>query len=128
MAELVALIGIYSILTAVGGSMGIRKIMRKRRKKKEEKKRLKEQEDKLEKEMNKYIKRTKEIKPTSKKVEEICVICQDDFKEDNECSKLYCDHKFHKNCIKQWICHKKTCPLCNLKLKKRKRKKNIVKE
>ena len=125
MAEIAIVVGLYTLIVASGGSLVIRKVMNKIKKKKikkeEEKKRLIRQAEKLEKRMKKYT-TTKHIKLTSKKAEELCVICQDDFKENNERSKLQCGHIYHKCCIKEWIKHKKTCPLCNTTLKKRKRK------
>ncbi len=115
MAEVAVLIGLWTVITSVGSSIIMHKVIdkiKKKRKKKKEKRRKQTL-------MKKYIKRTTELKETSKKSDEICVICQDDFKEDNECSKLYCGHKYHKCCISEWIVHKKTCPLCNTRLKKK---------
>lgn len=45
--------------------------------------------------------------------EDICVICQEDYKREKKCAKLNCNHEFHKKCIMRWICQKPTCPLCN---------------
>ena len=42
-----------------------------------------------------------------------CIICMDDYLENNKCSELYCGHKYHNKCIAQWMNERKTCPLCN---------------
>ena len=59
-----------------------------------------------------YFKKSKIIKST-----EICVICQEDYMEKSLCTELYCGHKYHKKCIRKWVCEKSTCPLCNKELK-----------
>ncbi|GLT48869.1 hypothetical protein SLA2020_224600 [Shorea laevis] len=41
-----------------------------------------------------------------------CSICQEEYEADDEMGKLYCGHSFHIQCIKQWLTHKKTCPVC----------------
>jgi len=43
---------------------------------------------------------------------DICVICQDNLKK-QKCSKLYCNHQYHSECIIKWIMIKPKCPLCN---------------
>ena len=45
-------------------------------------------------------------------IDEICVICQDDFSGSSPiCSP--CNHYFHKRCIRKWLLIKATCPYCN---------------
>jgi len=61
-----------------------------------------------------YFKKSKFIH-----TEEICVICQEDFMLKPLSTELYCGHKYHKNCIRKWVCEKPTCPLCNKGLKHR---------
>ncbi|KAE8710676.1 UDP-N-acetylglucosamine--N-acetylmuramyl-(pentapeptide) pyrophosphoryl-undecaprenol N-acetylglucosamine transferase-like [Hibiscus syriacus] len=39
-----------------------------------------------------------------------CIICQEE--DDEEMGKLCCGHSFHIECIKQWLVHKNTCPVC----------------
>ena len=56
----------------------------------------------------KFIKKTRRTKQ-----EEDCIICMDDYLENNKCSELHCGHKFHKTCILKWMNERKTCPLCN---------------
>ncbi|XP_039063837.1 uncharacterized protein LOC120208690 isoform X2 [Hibiscus syriacus] len=41
-----------------------------------------------------------------------CSICQEDDDDDGEMGKLCCGHSFHIGCIKQWLMHKNTCPVC----------------
>ncbi|KAL6993767.1 RING-type E3 ubiquitin transferase [Sarracenia purpurea var. burkii] len=43
---------------------------------------------------------------------ELCCICQDDYVDGDEFTKLDCGHEFHFNCIKQWLMRKNTCPIC----------------
>ena len=49
----------------------------------------------------------------NKNKDDCCVICQDDYHKNKKCVQLYCDHVFHKECIKDWFSQKLTCPLCN---------------
>jgi len=62
----------------------------------------------------KFIKSTKIVK-----CEEDCAICLDDYSENNKCSELYCGHKFHNNCFREWILEREVCPLCNQELTKK---------
>tara|TARA_B100001123_G_C15337008_1_gene1033251 strand:- start:2973 stop:3407 length:435 start_codon:yes stop_codon:yes gene_type:complete len=56
----------------------------------------------------------KEIK-YSDAICEMCVICHDKFNKNENLVMLDCTHKFHKNCIKKWLCkYNNKCPLCNL--------------
>jgi|ETNmetMinimDraft_18_1059904.scaffolds.fasta_scaffold29125_1 hypothetical protein len=79
--------------------------------------------------INKYIKSVKKknrykkfIKSTkiAKCEEEDCAICLDDYSENNKCSELYCGHKFHNNCFREWVLQREVCPLCNVELSKKK--------
>lgn len=73
--------------------------------------------NKINKEFNRLsikLKHKQFIKKTSNtKCEEDCVICMDDYLENNKCSELHCGHKFHKKCILKWMNERRTCPLCN---------------
>ncbi|OMJ70332.1 hypothetical protein SteCoe_31705 [Stentor coeruleus] len=46
---------------------------------------------------------------------ETCVICLEEFKEDRKIRKLKCEHYFHSECIVQWLLDGRSsnCPLCN---------------
>ncbi|GAB2282627.1 hypothetical protein Dimus_017166 [Dionaea muscipula] len=41
-----------------------------------------------------------------------CTICLDDFEEGQNVGKLDCNHKFHFQCIKNWLLQKNSCPIC----------------
>jgi hypothetical protein len=41
-----------------------------------------------------------------------CVICLDDYDDDNNVGKLECEHKYHQKCIERWLMEKTICPLC----------------
>lgn len=46
-----------------------------------------------------------------------CIICLDDFKKNDKIIQLYCNHVYHKKCLRQWFKESMTCPLCNTSLK-----------
>ena len=50
------------------------------------------------------------------KIENPCAICLEDMISGNDVYFLPCFHCFHKNCLKQWMNNKETCPKCNLKI------------
>jgi len=43
-----------------------------------------------------------------------CIICMENFKDDDEIAELKCDyrHYFHSACLKDWLTRKPECPLC----------------
>lgn len=41
-----------------------------------------------------------------------CPICLDQFEEEQEVRFLWCLHRFHKNCVDQWLDKHTTCPIC----------------
>ncbi|XP_060178302.1 E3 ubiquitin-protein ligase MBR1-like [Lycium barbarum] len=43
---------------------------------------------------------------------EICAICQSEFEHEESIGTLQCEHKYHTDCIKQWLLRKKNCPMC----------------
>ncbi|XP_027183829.1 E3 ubiquitin ligase BIG BROTHER-related-like [Coffea eugenioides] len=45
-------------------------------------------------------------------VDELCVICQDEFKSGEMLGTLGCRHEFHADCIKRWLQVKNVCPIC----------------
>jgi hypothetical protein len=48
-----------------------------------------------------------------------CLICLTDFCEDDQLKKLKCNHCFHTECIKKWICHQSNkCPICRTEIAK----------
>ena len=46
----------------------------------------------------------------------LCSICIEDIVVGNEYTKLECSHSYHRECLKQWIKVKSTCPLCRIAL------------
>jgi len=60
----------------------------------------------------------KDIEYHNEKYNDNCIICQDDYNENDICSELYCSHKYHYKCLEEWFKHDKfmKCPLCNLPL------------
>ena len=46
-----------------------------------------------------------------------CVICLEEFKNDkNNLINLGCKHRFHTQCLKDWIKYNKKCPICRQKI------------
>ncbi|KAI3752967.1 hypothetical protein L2E82_25010 [Cichorium intybus] len=44
--------------------------------------------------------------------DEICVICQVGFEKTETVGILECKHRYHVECIKEWLFRKNVCPLC----------------
>ena len=46
-----------------------------------------------------------------------CMICLHELDNyDLNLKKLPCGHKFHSKCVKEWLTHKNTCPICRKKI------------
>ncbi len=45
-----------------------------------------------------------------------CAICTEDFVEDDDISKVKCNHIFHTKCITEWGHYKCECPTCRQSL------------
>jgi hypothetical protein len=46
-----------------------------------------------------------------------CQVCTEEFNKEDEIKKLICNHIFHKNCIKQWLCEESNkCPVCRVEV------------
>ncbi|PKA49470.1 E3 ubiquitin ligase BIG BROTHER [Apostasia shenzhenica] len=41
-----------------------------------------------------------------------CSICQEDYVTGEEVGRLTCDHRYHVECIQQWLRLKNLCPIC----------------
>jgi hypothetical protein len=59
----------------------------------------------------------KNIKITNENINQYsskpCNICMDNYNIDEELTFLVCNHYFHTDCIKHWLCNEKvTCPIC----------------
>lgn len=56
-----------------------------------------------------------ELQPIVDKISykgETCSICLDSYKRNDRVGQLSCGHTFHNDCIRTWLEHQKTCPLC----------------
>ena len=42
-----------------------------------------------------------------------CVVCQYDFKNGDNVTKLTCGHVFHTDCVDTWLSKNKVCPMCH---------------
>jgi len=43
----------------------------------------------------------------------------EDFSQETECHKLYCNHIFHEACIEAWMEKQSNCPACRVPLGKK---------
>ncbi|KAI5411781.1 E3 ubiquitin-protein ligase MBR1 [Lathyrus oleraceus] len=43
-----------------------------------------------------------------------CLICQEEFKDQEKIGVIKCKHEYHANCITQWLLLKNSCPICKL--------------
>ncbi|KAK7324551.1 hypothetical protein VNO77_28197 [Canavalia gladiata] len=41
-----------------------------------------------------------------------CIICQDEFKNQEKIGILRCEHEYHADCLKKWLLVKNVCPIC----------------
>ena len=41
-----------------------------------------------------------------------CIICMENFEENEKVKQLYCGHIFHGDCIDKWLEKEKKCPFC----------------
>ena len=55
-----------------------------------------------------------------------CVICLDDV--ETEWRDLECHHRYHKQCIENWITVRATCPMCMKKIENKIDESNITEE
>ena len=49
--------------------------------------------------------------------DKLCLVCQDDFEIGNELRELSCLHRFHVQCIDEWLGRNAACPVCRKDLK-----------
>ena len=54
--------------------------------------------------------------PTDLSNQPICPICYSTFRENNICSIIACNHRFHPNRIQRWFENNHTCPMCRYDL------------
>ncbi|XP_019194577.1 PREDICTED: uncharacterized protein LOC109188383 [Ipomoea nil] len=43
---------------------------------------------------------------------DFCVICQNDYKDQESIGTVECGHAYHVDCIKKWLVVKNSCPIC----------------
>ncbi|KAK6507440.1 hypothetical protein TWF481_005872 [Arthrobotrys musiformis] len=60
------------------------------------------------------IKNLPKVKVTQAEVDDgsECVICQDEYKADEEVVKLPCKHIYHEECVTRWLETHDACPIC----------------
>ncbi|KAK7333494.1 hypothetical protein VNO80_30268 [Phaseolus coccineus] len=46
---------------------------------------------------------------------DLCIICQDEYKNKEEIGILRCGHEYHADCIRRWLQERDVCPLCKSK-------------
>lgn len=56
-------------------------------------------------------------KVCSADTDDSCVICLKNYKEKDILTILFCNHSFHKECIKTWFENNNNCPICRQVLK-----------
>lgn len=69
----------------------------------------------------KFLEKIPLIKISKERIEQIkdqniCTVCQEEFKEGSEVYYLHCKHMFHKDCIIPWFETHNTCPTCRFEL------------
>ncbi|KAM3138318.1 hypothetical protein pb186bvf_009594 [Paramecium bursaria] len=47
----------------------------------------------------------------------ICSICMEEFIQNEEMMMMQCLHKFHKQCLNDWLRQKPNCPVCKYTIK-----------
>jgi hypothetical protein len=49
-----------------------------------------------------------------KSTDDVCALCIDDYQEKDILRELFCQHRYHAECIDEWFGKgKRTCPVCN---------------
>ncbi|QCD95027.1 E3 ubiquitin-protein ligase [Vigna unguiculata] len=43
---------------------------------------------------------------------DLCIICQDEYKNKDQIGILQCGHRYHSDCITTWLHEKNVCPIC----------------
>ncbi|XP_058779570.1 E3 ubiquitin-protein ligase MBR1-like [Vicia villosa] len=43
-----------------------------------------------------------------------CIICQEEFKNQEKIGVIKCEHEYHVDCITQWLLLKNSCPICKV--------------
>ncbi|GAU44878.1 hypothetical protein TSUD_99780 [Trifolium subterraneum] len=56
-----------------------------------------------------------ELPPDDDEETNTCIICQEEFKFQENIGTVQCGHEFHVDCISKWLKMKNECPICKLK-------------
>jgi len=59
---------------------------------------------------------TNQVQPLERILVDRCTVCQENYQVGEKITSLPCNHKFHKDCLVQWLHQRDTCPLCRYKL------------
>lgn len=62
--------------------------------------------------ISKHLKQKQYVVHTGQPDAEPCCVCQEEYKDGDNLGTLECGHDFHHGCIKQWLQHKNSCPIC----------------
>ncbi|KAI3684704.1 hypothetical protein L6452_33929 [Arctium lappa] len=62
--------------------------------------------------ISKHLKQKQYVAVTGQPDAEPCCVCQEEYKNGDDLGTLECGHEFHHSCIKQWLQHKNSCPIC----------------
>lgn len=54
---------------------------------------------------------------TSDRTDEPCTICYYEFKKGEITNLFDCNHRFHDDCISEWLLKEKLCPMCKQEIK-----------
>tara|TARA_B100000963_G_C22417035_1_gene575927 strand:+ start:172 stop:447 length:276 start_codon:yes stop_codon:yes gene_type:complete len=46
-----------------------------------------------------------------------CIICLEEFNENETVSITKCGHLYHTQCIYSWFLKKRTCPICDIEIR-----------
>ncbi|KMT13083.1 hypothetical protein BVRB_4g086250 [Beta vulgaris subsp. vulgaris] len=50
--------------------------------------------------------------PSVEQNNDSCIICQDEYENNDKLGTLACGHEYHVDCLKKWLLLKNVCPIC----------------
>ncbi|KAL7619058.1 hypothetical protein Lser_V15G00831 [Lactuca serriola] len=62
--------------------------------------------------ISKHLKTKQYVAEIGQPDAEPCCVCQEEYHNGDDLGTLDCGHDFHHGCIKQWLQHKNSCPIC----------------